>query len=159
MDTSHQHGKEKARDLDVPLDAYFCYRLADCRLPSSSSAIEPCYPRVSRHIAQNPAEKFLQHDLSCFRVAARRIDALFGIVKGCRSDVFLEDLKSILESWGGWSVTTLYIALLVAPIWRSKCTKNQARTTLMSAIYFSWIYLYPHYFSIICFMSKVLREM
>ena len=51
-------------------------------------------------------------------MAARRIDALFGVVKGCRSDVFLEDLKSIVESWGGWSVTTLYITLLVAPTFR-----------------------------------------
>ena len=33
------------------------------------------------------------------------------------------------------------------PTWRSKCTKNKARTTLMSAIYFSCIYPYPHYFS------------
>ena len=33
-------------------------------------------------------------------------------------------------------------------LWRSKCTKNQARTTLMSAIYFSCIYPFPHYFSL-----------
>ncbi len=33
-------------------------------------------------------------------------------------------------------------------LWRSKCTKIKARTTLMSAIYFSCIYSYPHYFSI-----------
>ena len=32
-------------------------------------------------------------------------------------------------------------------VWRSKCTKNKARTTLMSAIYFSCIYPYPHCFS------------
>ncbi len=45
--------------------------------------------------------------------------------------------------------------LLQGHVWRSKCTKNQARTTLMSAIYFSWIYPFPRNFIIKTFMSKV----
>ena len=34
------------------------------------------------------------------------------------SHALVEDFKSIVESWGCWSVTTLYIALLVAPTFR-----------------------------------------
>ena len=97
-----------------------------------------------------------QEIISKYQVSVRMIDF---------ADVSTDFISAFFSAitFANWDLQFVSFYNCVIPrigkLWRSKCTKIQARTTLMSTIYFSCIYLYLHYFSIEIFMSRVLREM
>jgi len=84
--------EEKAGKQQFELVTDFCYRLSDCRLPSTSGAVEPQYERIGVDLLCHPVEYLLPHGLSSVWMAFGGVEALKRVVKCARRCGRLKEL-------------------------------------------------------------------